>query len=351
LGSLELSLTYDHTIHTDITDCYGAIYTHSISWALHSKNYAKDPKNRKNKKLIGNIIDTHIQDMQYGQTNGLPQGSVLMDFVAEMVLGYADVEIFSKIATHEINDYQILRYRDDYRIFTNSSQDGERILKCITEVLIEIGMKLGAAKTKLSNSVVEASIKRDKIDWICRKQSEKDFHKHLLIIHNHSTHHPNSGSLVRALSEYHKKVISIKTIYRPFPIIGVLTDIAFHNPRVYPYFAAILSKILKSLPPDQATNLVEKIKSKFDKLPNTGHVQLWLQRITHPFAPSLNFEEPLCNLVSGETSSIWNDGWIASQKLLSAIKSEGLIDHKKLSAVPPIISVEEISVFSIRTDS
>jgi RNA-directed DNA polymerase len=131
----------------------------------------------------------------------------------------------------------------------------------------------------------------------------------------------------------------------------VLTDIAFHNPRVYPYFAAILTKILKSLPPDQATNLVEKIKSKFDKLPNTGHIQLWLQRITHPFAPSLNFEEPLCNLVSGETSSIWNDGWIASQKLLSAIKSEGLIDHKKLSAVPPIISVEEISVFSIRTDS
>jgi hypothetical protein len=28
--------------------------------------------------------------MNNGQTNGIPQGSVLMDFIAEMVLGYID---------------------------------------------------------------------------------------------------------------------------------------------------------------------------------------------------------------------------------------------------------------------
>jgi hypothetical protein len=31
-----------------------------------------------------------MQGMNYGQTNGIPQGSVLMDFIAEMVLGYID---------------------------------------------------------------------------------------------------------------------------------------------------------------------------------------------------------------------------------------------------------------------
>ena len=42
-------------------------------------------------KYIGNRIDTMIQSMSYGQTNGIPQGSILMDFIAEMVLGYSDL--------------------------------------------------------------------------------------------------------------------------------------------------------------------------------------------------------------------------------------------------------------------
>ena len=33
-------------------------------------------------------------------------------------------------------EYKILRYRDDYRIFTNNSQTGEIVLKKLTEVLI-----------------------------------------------------------------------------------------------------------------------------------------------------------------------------------------------------------------------
>lgn len=34
-ASIELGLDYDYLYHTDITDCYGSIYTHSIAWALH----------------------------------------------------------------------------------------------------------------------------------------------------------------------------------------------------------------------------------------------------------------------------------------------------------------------------
>jgi len=75
----------------------GSIYTHSIVWALHKKDIAKN--NKKNQSLIGNIIDAHFQDMSHGQTNGIPQGGVLMDFVVEMVLGYADLKLLEKIKT------------------------------------------------------------------------------------------------------------------------------------------------------------------------------------------------------------------------------------------------------------
>ena len=32
--SLELALSYRYMFVTDITNCYGAIYTHTIAWAL-----------------------------------------------------------------------------------------------------------------------------------------------------------------------------------------------------------------------------------------------------------------------------------------------------------------------------
>jgi RNA-directed DNA polymerase len=73
------------------SDCYGSLYTHSISWALHG---LEDSKNRKGKNpLLGDKIDFHIRAGRYGQTNGISQGSVLMNFVAEVVLGYVDEQI------------------------------------------------------------------------------------------------------------------------------------------------------------------------------------------------------------------------------------------------------------------
>ncbi len=32
--SIEMALDYQYLTHTDITDCYGSIYTHSVAWAL-----------------------------------------------------------------------------------------------------------------------------------------------------------------------------------------------------------------------------------------------------------------------------------------------------------------------------
>jgi len=85
--SIALSLEYQYMGKTDIADCYGAIYTHSIAWALHGKSVAKKGKNL---KLVGNYIDSLLQDMHSRQTVGIPQGSVLSDLLAEIVLGYAD---------------------------------------------------------------------------------------------------------------------------------------------------------------------------------------------------------------------------------------------------------------------
>ncbi len=344
--SIELSLEYDYLIETDITDCYGAIYTHSIAWAVHTKEVAKANPNRTDRTLLGNIIDAHIQDMRHGQTNGIPQGSALMDFIAELVLGFADHELSEKIQASKIKDYCILRYRDDYRVFVNNPQDGEQLIKLLTEVMIGLGLKLNPGKTKTSNDVVRASIKGDKLAWIFRKHSEKSLQKHLLIIHDHAMRFSHAGSLVVALNAFHKRIARSKRVLeQPMPMIGIVVDIAYRNPRTYAICAAILSKLMSSLPSEEEkTAVAEKIKARFAKIPNTGHMQIWIQRITLPIDKSISYEEPICKLVSGEDVSLWNMQWITNEELKTSIATS-VIDKNVLQELEPVITTKEVELF------
>lgn len=345
--SIELALEFDHLTHTDITDCYGAIYTHSVAWALHGKDFMKIKANRNDKALIGNIIDTHLQDMSYGQTNGIPQGSALMDFIAEMVLGYADMLLTEKI-DNQIVDYKIIRYRDDYRVFVNNPRDGEKIIKYLTEIMIELGLKLSAEKTKSTNEVIKGSIKSDKLFWIKQKQTEKSLQKHFLIIHGLSYEYPNSGSLVRGLQDYYSRLLKVKNYHdSAIPLISIAVDIAYKNPRTYPYIAAIISLLLTSLKTDEKKiAIIDKIRKKFSKIPNTGHLEIWLQRVTLGIKKSYDYDEPLCQLAAGNTVNIWNADWL-NQTLKKMITSSEIVSKQSIVDLPISIPKQEVQLFKI----
>lgn len=346
-ASIDLSLDYNYLFETDITDCYGAIYTHSIAWALHLKNEAKKKENRQNSSLIGNVIDWHIQDMRHGQTNGIPQGSTLMNFIAEMVLGFADLELSDRLHQAGISDYQILRYRDDCRIFVNSPQVGEAIVKLITETMTSLGLKLNPVKTMASNNVVRASIKCDKLAWMARKQSAKNLQKHLLIIHDHAINFPNTGSLVIALNNYHKRISEIMTLSEsPIPLIAIVVDIAYRNPRTYSFCTAILSKLLSFIADNnERLTIAERIRIKFTQLPNTGHMQIWLQRMTLPLDRHIAYEENFCKVVAGSANRLWNNDWISSQGLKTAMDATKIVDAKTRDELAPVIPPKEVELF------
>ena len=60
-----------------------------------------------------------------------------------------------------------------------------------------------------------------------------------------------------------------------------LVDIAFKNPRTYPIITAILSKILSlEVNSETVIEILKSIEKRFDKIPNVGHLQVWLQRLT-----------------------------------------------------------------------
>ena len=341
--SIELSIGYQYLLQTDITGCYESFYTHSIAWALHGKNEAK--KKRDDKNLIGNVIDKHLQDMSFGQTNGIPQGSILMDFIAEIVLGYADLQLSEKIGSL-VKDFQIIRYRDDYRIFVNNSQDGELILKAISEVLIDLGMKLNPQKTFFSNDVVQDSLKEDKRYWINHDRFIKNLQKYLIAIHSLSQKYPNSGSLVTTLNDFLKRINKIKKVQENLNVlVSIITDIALKNPRTYSVASAILSNLISSLREDsEKLSIIKKIRKRFEKIPNTGHLELWLQRITWKLDNEIKYNENLCNIVSGKDITIWNSDWL-KDSLKEIMKPEKIIDSEMLDKTTPVIEVAEIELF------
>ncbi|GHT07129.1 hypothetical protein AGMMS49525_16110 [Bacteroidia bacterium] len=344
--SLALALDYEYLLCTDITDCYGSIYTHTIPWALHEKTVVKTDRSE---KFLGNSIDMTLQSMAYGQTNGIPQGSVLTDFIAEMVLGYADMLLSDKIENEKIANYKILRYRDDYRVFTNNQEDAEHIAKLLTEVLIELNLRLNTHKTFISNNIIRDAVKPDKLYWNGAKKGEKTIQKSLLLIYALSEKFPNSGSLSTALSKYYDKISSknaIKTDENIKVLVSIIVDIAFKNPRTYPIAIAILSKLLSQIGDESVVeSIIVSIENKFKKIPNVGHLLVWLQRLTLKITPEKIYEENLCKKVIDSEIPIWNLDWL-NPKIKTIINGASIIDEDYIEKMDGIISRKEVQLFS-----
>ncbi|MGE3062556.1 MAG: RNA-directed DNA polymerase [bacterium] len=345
--SIIQGLDFSHMFETDITDCYGSLYSHSISWALHDKEYIKQKANRNNPKLIGNIIDTHIQSMSYGQTNGIPQGSVIMDFIAEMVLGYADMLLTKKIKSRKINkdDFKIIRYRDDYRVFVNSIYVGETLLKDLLEVLISLGIKLNTSKTRMSEDVIANSIKKDKLYFLLHPSSHSNLKKELLKIYLLNEKHPNSGTIVRTLTSLYK--IQGKRHFKKEDvdvIISILVNIALKSPRSYPIIAAMISQFSEKMNPEDKKILVSRILARFSQIPNTGYLEIWLQRIC--LGIDIPYKEEICRMVQNENNNvvIWNMNWL-EKKDYKIDFERIIIDEKKLKRTPNTITQEEVDLF------
>jgi len=362
--SIELALDYAHLFHADITDCYSSVYTHSIAWALHSKKLAK--KERRNNNLLGNIIDNSLQNMSYGQTSGIPQGSVLMDFIAEILLAYTDGILSDELKKAKISDYHILRHRDDYRIFVNNPQNGEKILKLLTEILLDVSLKLSPEKTKKAPNLIYGSIKSDKMYWdqqnlvFARSRIFKNIslEKHLLMIFDLAQKYPNSGSVSRALNNFHdqlRRKISKKPVREALILISISVQIALTSPKAYPYSAAIISLLVENGLKNRDI-IIGKIIDKFQTIPNTGHLLIWLQRININFIgpptkaiadiKTVLEREKLCQLVADKNPIIWENKWLKDPSLINIMKNtQDIIDKNIMKKLPAYITQKEVNTF------
>lgn len=334
------SLHFKYMACTDISNCYPSIYTHSIAWALHDESVAK---RNKEDTLLGNSIDTKIRNMNYGQTNGIPQGSLIMDLIAEIVLGYADLLLSSKLKSLKIEGYEILRYRDDYKIFSNDNQTVEKILKELTDILGHLNFKLGSNKTQLCDDILDNVLKKDKVYRLQNPiHNDLNVQKQLILIYKFGLLFPNSGSLKTMLSNlYNNKFKDLKKRPNNYDqLISIITNIMLKNPTTYNLCVAILSEIFKFLKENKKQLIVNEIIQKFKNVPNCEYLELTLQRLTVISNKNKEYDCKLCKKIY-QNNEIWNSEWLDIP-----LDESTIIDEDVLNKLSPTLSEEEIVIFT-----
>lgn len=201
--AVKLSLDYRYMFVTDITNCYGTIELQTVEKALSRKGTASEAN-------VKTDIVRILTMLRQGRNIGLPQGSTLYDIVAEIVLGYADMLLREALERDGITEgYEILRYRDDYKVFANDKDLLERISYTLQHVLEGLNLRLNSAKTRISDSIITDSIKPDKLAYIYntpiynnKKQCDFDgIQKQLLFILQFGRQYPNCGQMRMLLSK------------------------------------------------------------------------------------------------------------------------------------------------------
>lgn len=270
--SIRLSIEFSHLLQVDITDFYSSIHLNMLSWAIHGEDEAK--QNFGNPHILGTQIIQKLQDMNYRQTVGIPQGNQLSDFLAELLMRYLDACLVKRLAPYPI-DYQILRYRDDYRIFTCTKEAENLIKRELIALLGEHKLKLNTEKTKSTSELVLGSIKEDKLYWIEHDPVMKTtadwkkftvvhdeyrgflpnriykttVQKHLLTIKMLADKHPNSGQLVKAIKEFEERIANLTldelkhTGADVSVLIAITFDLVRNNPKIVDVGVKLLSRL------------------------------------------------------------------------------------------------------------
>lgn len=348
--SIRLALNFEYICQTDISNCYGSIYTHSLAWAIHGKKFSKE--HRSINDCVGNLIDHHIQAMTNGQTNGIPQGSLLMDFLAEIVLSYSD-----KLLTKKLNkqikksEYQILRYRDDYRIFVKSKEKADLIIKSLSEVLCGLGFQLNNSKTFISDELILNSIKPDKVEaiktLIGNSLSKTKLRNDLLLIYQNGIKFPNSGSIKTMLTSLYKLYENTEDhfVNQEDELVSILTNIGRQNPNSFPIVAAFISRIIGKINQFKKTKLLKMISNKIGILPNFGLLEVWIQRISIPNNVKLKFKEPICKKINDSTVKLFDTDWSLNSTVKNIMDISPFFNANKLASIDSIITSKEVDLF------
>lgn len=142
-----------YVAHADIANCFLSIYSHSISWALVTKSYAKA---NRNSGLWFNLLDTYTRNVKFGETNGLLIGPHVSNLISEIILTSVDHELVNQ-------GFIYVRNIDDYTCYAKNHEEAEEFINTLAHELKKYELTLNSKKSKILPLP-----KADVINWVTK---------------------------------------------------------------------------------------------------------------------------------------------------------------------------------------
>jgi len=281
---------YKYILKTDIKNFYPSIYTHSIAWAIHTKEEIRKKGNRsKYDKYVGLVLDKLFQASNDGCTNGIAIGPAISDLIAEIILTEIDTATSLAIQAEGF-DFLAVRFKDDYRFLCQTKQCANSIIKILQRQMAKFNLTLNEKKCKIEE-LPEGLFREWTAEYqpyslkykkkISYKRFENSIRATLMIDRKYE----GTGVVDRFLSELYsdkynlkfhfhekdlKKAISLLLMLKErrsksFPqILGIIEQIVLQNPGKVSILASINSI------------LFDLLSQKFDKLEDNQYDLIWL---------------------------------------------------------------------------
>ncbi len=131
-----------YLVQADVARFYSSIYTHTIPWAAHGKQIAK--QRRRDRTLYGNLLDESVRKCQDDQTIGIPIGPDTSLVLAELILSKVDGQLRGIVT-----EKNAFRYIDDYEISCRTLRQAEESLAALDEALRTYELELNERKSRI----------------------------------------------------------------------------------------------------------------------------------------------------------------------------------------------------------
>lgn len=141
------AMGFRYRLSLDISNFYGSLYTHALTWAICGKDDAK-------KMLAGQIaktskyhfadqLDNLIRSQNNKESNGILTGPFTSRIYSEIVMAAVDKELRKR-------GYIFKRYVDDFKFYFRSNYEAQRAIIDTAKVFAEFNLTINQSKIEIA---------------------------------------------------------------------------------------------------------------------------------------------------------------------------------------------------------
>lgn len=238
---LENSVGQTFQVKTDISKYFMSIYTHSISWALHTKVHVK--QNLNNRRLLNNLLghqlDNYVRYCQENQSIGIPIGPDTSLLLSEIIGTALDNKI-----TNAFPNVRGARWVDDYYLYVETLGEAEDLSEFIQNAFREFQLEPNEVKTSIESqpfffeSYWTSVIKQFEFKNQTAYQEQESIRSFFTEVFNLSEKFPNETVLKYTLGRLSRKKIHHQQNWNLFE--NFVCNCFKKDPSVVAYFLAVL---------------------------------------------------------------------------------------------------------------